>query len=74
MPSKGNRKYWPTSWQIPLGPPRSVKVPHRPGKSKAGAGPNTPMQVSSSGTTALHSFVMFVVDASQPFSRPAKLP
>jgi hypothetical protein len=32
------------------------------------------MQVSSSGTTTLHSFVMFVVDASQPFSRPAKLP
>jgi hypothetical protein len=32
------------------------------------------MQVSSSGATGLHSFVMFVVDATRPFSTPAKLP
>lgn len=34
----------------------------------------TPMQVSSSGTTDLLSLVMFLVDADQPFSTPAKLP
>jgi hypothetical protein len=31
-----------------------------------------PMQVSSSGTTALHALVMFVVDATRPFSTPAR--
>jgi quercetin dioxygenase-like cupin family protein len=35
---------------------------------------DTPMQVSSSGSTDLHSLVMFVVDAAKPFSSPAKLP
>lgn len=42
------------------------------GQSMAGHGPNTPMQVSSSGTTGLQSLVMFVVDADAPFSSPAK--
>jgi hypothetical protein len=32
------------------------------------------MLVSSSGSTDLHSLVMFVVDAVRPFSAPAKLP
>jgi hypothetical protein len=32
-----------------------------------------PMQVWSSGATDLHSLVMFVVDATRPFSSPAKL-
>jgi hypothetical protein len=31
-----------------------------------------PMQVSSSGTTDLHALVMFVVDATRPFSSPAR--
>ncbi len=44
------------------------------GKTETGHGADTPMQVSSSGTTALHSLVMFVVDASKPFSSPAKFP
>lgn len=44
------------------------------GQSEAGREPNTPMQVSSSGSTDLHSLVMFVVDAAKPFSSPAKLP
>jgi hypothetical protein len=34
---------------------------------------DTPMRVSSSGTTDLRSLVMFVVDADRPFSTPAKL-
>lgn len=44
------------------------------GKTETGHGADTPMQVSSSGTTDLHSLVMFVVDASKPFSSPAKFP
>jgi quercetin dioxygenase-like cupin family protein len=33
-----------------------------------------PMEVSNSGTTELTALIMFVVDASRPFSTPAKLP
>ena len=42
------------------------------GQSVAGHGADTPMQVSSSGSTDLHMLVMFVVDAARPFSSPAK--
>jgi len=44
------------------------------GETAPGYGADTPMQVSSSGSTDLHSLVMFVVDATKPFSSPAKLP
>lgn len=44
------------------------------GQSQAGSGRDTPMQVSSGGSTELHALVMFVVDAGKPFSSPAKLP
>ncbi|MFI4902820.1 MAG: cupin domain-containing protein [Burkholderiales bacterium] len=44
------------------------------GQSEPGHAPNTPMQVSSSGSTDLRSLVMFVVDANEPFSSPARLP
>jgi hypothetical protein len=44
------------------------------GQPEAGHGPAMAMQVSSSGTTDLHALVMFVVDASKPFSSPATLP
>ncbi len=37
-----------------------------------GHGADTPMEVSSAGTTDLDQLVMFVVDASRPFSSPAK--
>lgn len=58
---------------------QSFRTPHGvkrvgAGKAEAGHGPDTPMQVSSSGAANLHSFVMFVVDATKPFSSPAKLP
>ena len=43
------------------------------GHASAGNVAGTPMRVSSSGATALHSLVMFVVDADKPFSSPAKL-
>jgi hypothetical protein len=44
------------------------------GNAEAGHGADQPMQVSSSGSTALHALVMFVVDARRPFSSPAALP
>lgn len=46
----------------------------RAGQAEAGHGPDTPMQVSSSGSEDLHALVMFLVDAARPFSSPAKLP
>jgi hypothetical protein len=41
------------------------------GTSETGHGADVPMQVSSSGSTDLHALVMFVVDATRPFSSPA---
>ena len=35
--------------------------------------PDIPMEVSSSGATDLHELIMFVVDATKPFSSPATL-
>jgi hypothetical protein len=34
---------------------------------------DTPMQVFNAGNTELDQIVMFVVDASRPFTAPAKL-
>jgi hypothetical protein len=44
------------------------------GHVEPGHGADMAMQVSSSGTSDLHALVMFVVDASRPFSSPATLP
>ena len=44
------------------------------GQHATGHGADTLMQVSSSGSTDLHSLVMFVLDATKPFSSPAKFP
>jgi hypothetical protein len=57
---------------------QSIRTPHgvmrvEVGKPETGHGADVPMQVSSSGSTDLHSLVMFVVDATRPFSSPAKL-
>jgi hypothetical protein len=41
------------------------------GRPETGHGADTPMTVSSCGSTGLHSLVMFVVDATKPFSSPA---
>jgi hypothetical protein len=32
------------------------------------------MEVSSTGTADLHALVMFVMDATKPFSSPATMP
>ena len=57
----------------------SQKSPHGAshvdaGQSIPGHGPGMPMEVSSSGTTDLNALVMFVVDATKPFSSPATMP
>ena len=44
------------------------------GQSMNGHGADTPMVVFSAGTTDLDQLVMFVVDATKPFSSPAKMP
>ena len=44
------------------------------GTPEAGHGASMAMQVSSTGSSALESLVMFVVDATKPFSSPAELP
>lgn len=58
---------------------QSIRSPHgvmlvKAGQPEAGNGADMPMQVSSSGSTDLHALVMFVVDATKPFSSPAKFP
>jgi len=57
----------------------SQKTPHGVGHADAsqampGHEPGTPMQVSSSGTSDLRALVMFVADATKPFSSPATMP
>ncbi|HEU4370621.1 MAG TPA: cupin domain-containing protein [Methylomirabilota bacterium] len=58
---------------------QSFRTPHgvmriAAGKAEAGHGADTPMQASSSGSVDLRALVMFVVDATKPFSRPATMP
>ncbi len=43
------------------------------GQSMPGHSPSTPMQVSSTGTNDLSVLVMFVTDATKPFSSPATM-
>jgi quercetin dioxygenase-like cupin family protein len=44
------------------------------GQSMPGNPPGTAMQVSSSGSGDLRALVMFVADATKPFSSPATMP
>lgn len=44
------------------------------GDTMNGHGPDVPMEVFNGGTTELTALIMFVVDATRPFSVPAKLP
>lgn len=41
------------------------------GRAQPGHGADTPMQVTSCGSTDLREFALFVVDATRPFSSPA---
>jgi quercetin dioxygenase-like cupin family protein len=42
------------------------------GQSTPGRGPDTTMEVSSTGRSELHALVMFLVDAGKPFSSPGQ--
>jgi len=53
------------------GPGDVIRV--RAGSGEAGRGADVPMQVSSTGDADLLALVMFVVDATRPFSSPAAL-
>jgi quercetin dioxygenase-like cupin family protein len=58
---------------------QSFRTPHgvkrvAAGQAEAGHGPDTPMQASNSGSVDLRALVMFVVDATKPFSKPATMP
>ena len=55
------------------------KTPHGVSHAEAGTtmnghGADMPMEVFSSGTSDMNALVMFVVDASRPFSSPATFP
>jgi hypothetical protein len=57
----------------------SQKSPHGvsridAGQSMPGHGPGMPMEISSSGSSDLNALVMFVVDATKPFSSAATMP
>ena len=52
------------------GPADTIRV--SVGQGEAGRGAGVPMQVSSSGEGELLALVMFVVDATKPFSSPAE--
>jgi hypothetical protein len=58
---------------------QSFRTPHgvkrlTAGQAEAGHGADTPMQASNSGPVDLRALIMFVVDATKPFSRPATMP
>lgn len=58
---------------------QSVRTPHgvmdvKAGEAQPGHGAGVPMQVSASGSTELRALVMFVLDATKPFSSPATFP
>ncbi len=58
---------------------QSIRTPHgtirvEAGQPEPGHGAGMIMQVSSSGTRDLRSLVIFVVDASKPFTIPATFP
>ena len=66
----GSESFYPLRGEQRMRGPHGVTV-MKPGQPTIGHG-EQPMQVWSSGTTDLHSLVMFVVDATRPFSTPAK--
>ena len=66
----GSEAFYPLRGEQRMRGPHGVTV-MKPGQPIIGHG-EQPMQVWSSGSTDLHSLVMFVVDATRPFSTPAK--
>lgn len=67
----GSETFYVLSGRLDQRTPSGV-VHAEAGQSMPGHVPGTTMQVSSSGTSDLNALVMFVVDATRPFSSPAK--
>ncbi len=69
----GTEAFYVIAGELCVRTPQGVtRVPA--GRAEAGAAPGTPTQVSSCGSTELRGLVMFVVDATRPFSSPASFP
>lgn len=66
----GSESFYPLRGEQRIRGPQGVTV-MKPGQPVIGHG-EQPMQVWSSGAEPLHSLVMFVVDATRPFSKPEK--
>jgi hypothetical protein len=69
----GSEAFYVLTGEQSIRSPRGV-MRVKAGQPEAGQGADVPMEVSSSGATDLHALVMFVVDATRPFSTPAKMP
>lgn len=69
----GSEAFFVLTGEQSIRSPRGV-MRVKAGQVEVGQGTDSPMQVSSSGATDLHSLVMFVVDATRPFSSPTKMP
>jgi hypothetical protein len=67
----GSEAFYVLAGRLGQRTPRGVSYADA-GQSMNGHGTDTPMEVFSSGTTSLEQLVMFVVDATRPFSSPAK--
>jgi quercetin dioxygenase-like cupin family protein len=68
----GSETFYVLAGQVAVTTPSGVSHADA-GQSMNGHDGDTPMQVASSGTTDLDQFVLFVVDATKPFSSPAKV-
>ena len=69
----GSETFYVVSGRLGQKTPNGV-VDVEAGSAVNGQGADVPMEVASSGTTELNALVMFVVDATRPFSSPATLP
>jgi len=67
----GSETFYVLSGQLSQKTPQGVMHVDA-GQAMLGHVSGTPMEVSSSGTGDLNALVMFLVDASKPFSSPAK--
>lgn len=68
----GSEAFFVLSGQVTQRTADSVRVADA-GQSLPGGRPDTAMEVSSTGTQELRQLIMFVVDATRPFSVPASL-
>ena len=67
----GSETFYVLSGELSQKTPRGV-MHVEAGQSMPGHAPGLAMEVSSSGASELNALVMFVVDATKPFSSPAK--